>query len=97
MAFYSVICWDKPNALEIRKTHRQAHLDYVQESGIVRFAGPYMAEDGMGMIGSHILLDCESREAAEKWTDDDPYNKVGLFAQVEIHPWQHAYGGLDEK
>ena len=97
MALYSVICWDKPNASEIRKAHRQAHLAYVEASGIVRFAGPFMDEDGVGMIGSHVMLDCKNREAAESWTDDDPYTKAGLFAQVEIHPWHHAYGGLDEK
>lgn len=96
MSLYSVICWDKPNAGASRKANRAAHLAYLEQSGLVRFAGPYLNEDGTGMIGSLIMLECASREAAESWAQADPYNIAGLFAKVEIHPWRHAYGDLQK-
>ena len=97
MALYSLICWDKQNAGHIRKANRDKHLSFLQASPQVKFAGPYLSEDGQDMIGSHILLECDDRQAAENWAENDPYKRVGLFARTEIHPWLHAYGGLESK
>ncbi|MGC6512287.1 MAG: YciI family protein [Parvibaculales bacterium] len=97
MALYSLICWDKPNAFHIRKANRDKHLAYLKASGMMKFAGPYLSEDGEDMIGSHIVLECDSREEAEHWAEADPYAKAGLFARTEIHPWLHAIGKLEEK
>ncbi|MGC6472358.1 MAG: YciI family protein [Parvibaculales bacterium] len=97
MALYSLICWDKPNAFHIRKANRDKHLAYLKASANMKFAGPYLSEDGAEMIGSHIVLECDTREQAEDWADADPYSKAGLFARTEIHPWLHAIGKLEEK
>lgn len=97
MALFSIICWDKPASMNLRMANRDKHLAYLEDSGNVRFAGPFLSETGNSMIGSHVMLECKTRDAAERWTDGDPYNQAGLFAQVEIHPWMHTFGGLNNK
>ena len=47
------------------------------------------------MIGSLIVLDVKTRAEAESWARNDPYAKAGLFDRVEIHPWKHLIGGLE--
>ena len=47
------------------------------------------------MIGSMIVLDVKTRAEAESWAHNDPYAKAGLFDRVEIHPWKHLIGGLE--
>ena len=58
-------------------------------------AGPFLGEDGATMIGSLIVLDVKTRAEAESWARNDPYAKAGLFDRVEIHPWKHLIGGLE--
>ncbi len=97
MALYSLICWDKPDSFHIRKANRDRHLNYLRTSPQMKFAGPYLSEDGQEMIGSHIMLECQTRDDAERWAENDPYVRAGLFARTEIHPWLHVIGTLEEK
>lgn len=88
---YAVICTDKPGALELRKANREAHLAYIAESGVVAMAGPFVGETG-DMQGSLVVLDVDSREAAEAWAENDPYAKGGLFSDVRIEAWNKVIG-----
>lgn len=89
---FALICTDKPGALEIRKANRQDHLAYVEETGCVAVAGPFLAEDGESMNGSLIVLDVPDRAAAEAWAAKDPYALAGLFQSVEIRAWKRLIG-----
>ena len=41
-----IVSWmDKPGHLPVRMASRQAHLDYVKETGVVRLGGPFLALD----------------------------------------------------
>ena len=33
---------DKPKSLDIRKANRAAHLDYIEATGVVSMAGPFL-------------------------------------------------------
>ncbi|PWR02800.1 hypothetical protein DKT77_09480 [Meridianimarinicoccus roseus] len=90
--FYALICHDKLNALEIRKANRADHLAYIESTGVVAQAGPLLDAEG-GMVGSLVILDVANRDAAQSWADGDPYAKAGLFAQVQIYPWNRVIGG----
>ncbi|QFS84708.1 YciI-like protein [Roseivivax sp. THAF40] len=85
-----LIARDKPGALEIRKSNREAHLAYLKDTGCVQQAGPIM-EDG-AMAGSILVLDLPDMAAAEAWAADDPYAKAGLFASVEMLEWNRVIG-----
>jgi uncharacterized protein YciI len=88
---YALICDDRPDALEVRKANREAHLGYIRETGVVAQAGPLLDADGV-MAGSLVILDVADRPAAEAWAAGDPYAKAGLFAQVAIRPWNRVVG-----
>jgi uncharacterized protein len=87
----ALICQDKPGALQLRLDNRAAHLAYLNETGIVDLAGPFLNADGQ-MTGSLIVLNVESMAQAEAWAAGDPYAKAGLFAQVTLQEWKRVIG-----
>ena len=89
---YALVCEDKPNSEELRKSVRGQHLQYMQGYD-VRFAGPMLADDETTMIGSIIVLAAESRAAAQDFADQDPYGAAGLFANVTIRPFKQVVPG----
>ncbi|HBZ42550.1 MAG TPA: hypothetical protein DEO85_00475 [Maritimibacter sp.] len=88
---FAVICTDKPGALETRKSNRDAHLAYIQDTGLVLQAGPFLDVNG-DMCGSLVILSVTTREAAQDWADGDPYAKAGLFSDVRIEEWKKVVG-----
>lgn len=90
--FFALICHDKPGALALRMDNRADHLAYVQRTGVVVQAGPFL-DDAGDMIGSLVILDVPDRAAAQAWADADPYAQAGLFDRVEIMAWKRVIGG----
>ena len=70
---------------------RAAHLDYIQTTGVVEMAGPFLDEAGQ-MCGSLIILDVPDMTAAQDWAENDPYAKAGLFATVTLSAWKKVIG-----
>ena len=87
----ALIARDKAGAIETRKANREAHLAYIDETGVVEQAGPLLDADEQ-MIGSLVILDVPDRTAAQSWADNDPYAKAGLFESVELIPWKRVIG-----
>jgi uncharacterized protein YciI len=94
MATFTLICFDKPDAVELRMATREAHLAYVRENlAMVKIAGP-MLDAADGMAGSLFIIEAEDRVAVEAFTAADPYAKAGLFSQVEIRGFRATIGKL---
>ena len=91
MPLYMMLCTDKPGALELRKTTREAHLAYVAETGCVMQAGPLLDAAGE-MAGSLIVLDVADLEAAKAWGAQDPYAQAGVFESVRVQEWKKVIG-----
>ncbi|SDE63819.1 YciI family protein [Limimaricola pyoseonensis] len=87
----AVITKDRPGALQLRKDTREAHLDYIEATGVVAMAGPFLGADGE-MDGSLVVLDVADLEAARDWAENDPYARAGLFESVEIRGWKKVIG-----
>lgn len=87
---YAVICKDKPGALQTRLDTRAAHLAYIETTGIVAMAGPFL--EGGQMCGSLVILDCDSLEVAQAWAAGDPYVAAGLFESVAVTEWKKVIG-----
>lgn len=87
---FAVICRDKPGHLQTRLDTRTAHLGYIEQTGIVKMAGP-LIEAGE-MRGSLIVLEADSLAAAEAWAAGDPYKAAGLFDSVEVIEWKKVIG-----
>ncbi|MGB7244936.1 MAG: YciI family protein, partial [Sulfitobacter sp.] len=41
---------------------------------------------------SLIVLDVATMAAAEEWAKNDPYANAGLFADVQLIPWNRVIG-----
>lgn len=95
---FMLVCHDRPNSLDLRKSTRERHLAYIQNSGTTVWAGgALLTDDGETMIGSLVILETETLDAAKEWAAGDPYAKAGLFENVEIHPWNWVVGAAGTK
>ncbi|MEX0370520.1 MAG: YciI family protein [Tateyamaria sp.] len=88
---FALMAFDKEGALDVRMENRPAHLAYLESTGVVKQAGPFLDADG-NPCGSLIVLDVETMDAAQNWADNDPYAKAGLFREVEIKAWKQVIG-----
>ncbi|RPE64748.1 hypothetical protein EDD53_2508 [Pacificibacter maritimus] len=86
---YAIICTDKPNALQTRLDTRAEHLAYIDATGVVEQAGPFLNEAG-DMCGSLIIIEVETLADAQKWAENDPYAKAGLFESVTVQAWKRV-------
>lgn len=91
MPLYMMVCTDKPGALELRKSTREAHLAYIAQTGCVAQAGPLLDDTGE-MAGSLIVLDLPDLDAAKAWGEQDPYALAGLFESVRLQEWKKVIG-----
>lgn len=87
---YAIICRDKPGALQTRLDTRAEHLAYIEKTGIVKMAGPFL-EDGQ-MVGSLVIVEADSLAAAQDWATNDPYAKAGLFESAAVSEWKKVIG-----
>lgn len=87
----ALIARDKPGNLQVRLDNRDAHLAYIEKTGVVAQAGPLMDQEG-AMVGSLIILDVADMVAAQAWADSDPYAKADLFEAVDLITWKKVIG-----
>jgi len=82
---FAILGYDGPQGEAKRKIHRAAHLanlEPLNRQGRVVLAGPLTDK-----AGSLLVLEFETREAAEEFIRHDPYTVYGVFERVEIHPF----------
>jgi uncharacterized protein len=93
--WYVITGKDAPNALEIRKRVRPAHLERAMQlvnEGRILVAGPCPAIDSpdpgpAGFSGSIIIAEFPSMDAARAWITQDPYVTEGVFESHEVRPF----------
>jgi uncharacterized protein len=87
---YALICNDKPGQLQLRLDTRTAHLAYLDGLGdALKFAGPFLDTDSKPN-GSLVVIEAADAASAQAIAGEDPYAKAGLFASVDIRPWNWA-------
>ena len=92
---YMILGRDAPDALSRRREARAAHLERLQAlkaDGRLLLAGPLPAIDApdpgpAGMVGSLIVAEFASQQAARAWADADPYVAAHVYASVEVLPY----------
>jgi uncharacterized protein len=85
---FALICTDKPNSLDLRVSTRPQHVEFLNGLGdALKAGGPFLGDDGK-MNGSLIVIEAENLAAAKAIAARDPFAKAGLFASVEIRPWE---------
>jgi len=89
-------CTYGPDALAKRESAMAAHLAFLRgNQDRIRFAGPLLADDGVTPIGSWLMVDSPSREAATAFIADEGFNRAGMFSSIEIK--RFAETSLEEK
>ena len=82
---YIMVNEDRSDGQAIREATRETHLAYLERNkNIVVLAGGTLAEDGKTRTGSVFIVNVPSREAAEKFSAEEPFRKAGLFQTVKI-------------
>ena len=95
---YIIIGKDRSNSLADRLSVRRAHLDRVQallDAGRLIIGGPMPAIDSetpgeAGFLGSVIIAEFASLDAAKAWAEADPYTLTGVFETLEVHPYKQV-------
>lgn len=83
---------DKPDHGELRQRVRPVHKDYLSAvAARMAFAGPLTHDDGKTMLGSLLVIDFSSRDAAHAWLAEEPFTKAGLYASTTIHAFVNLW------
>ncbi len=83
---YVMIGHDGPEGQELRKIHREAHLEKLRnlsKAGKILLAGPFT--DGSGSL---IVFNVATKTEAELIAKTDPYVMNRVFETYEIKPFQ---------
>lgn len=93
---FALIATDRPDSLSARLTHRAEHrgrLEALDQERRLLTAGPFPAIDGSEQFtGSLIVADFPDLTAAEHWAAQDPYQREGVYAQIQILPYRAVFG-----
>lgn len=90
---FAFLCTDKPNHLHVRMETRPAHLEWLNglnAAGTLKMAGPFLDGDGKP-CGSLVVVGAEDLAAAQAISAADPYAQAGLFASVEVKPFNWVF------
>lgn len=89
---YVLNCQDRADVPGLRLSVRPTHLTYIEGLGRqIVVAGPVLAADGTTPVGSLLIVEAETAEAARAIAEQDPYNLAGLFAAVTVTPFRLVY------
>lgn len=78
---------DHPDSAARRQAERPAHLARIQplvDAGRIVIAGPLRDTPEGAPVGSLIIGEFDSLDAARAWAEGDPYWTGGVFARVEV-------------
>ena len=90
---FAFIGKDKPGGLQLRTDTRPPHVAFLEKlnaEGMLKFAGPFLDDDGKPM-GSLVVIEAADKKSAEAILAEDPFAKAGLFASTEIRQWNWAF------
>lgn len=92
MPLFAITARDKPDHLDLRMRTRESHLVHLRSLGDrLIAAGPTLDDQGRPN-GSLVVIDADDASAAEAFVEADPYRREGLFAVVDVSPWNALLG-----
>lgn len=89
---YAIITTDRKDAGDLRAKTRAEHLKYL-DAHMHRLlaAGALIGDDGTGGHGGILIVDTEDRAEAERFINEDPFTKAGLFQKITVTRWRKAF------
>lgn len=91
MPLFVIHALDKPGHEQVRLANRPAHVAHLDSiAGQIVIAGPLLDSDGVGMVGSTLIIDFPDEAAARAWAAADPYALAGLFETSIIRQFKKS-------
>ena len=97
MPLFVVSCTDHEGTVEKRLATRPQHLQRLQQlndEGRLIVAGAMPKDPNnpqAGFYGSTLIVDFETREALDLWLKDEPFLKEGVYAHIDVKPFNKAF------
>ena len=97
MPYFVLTCTDHEDSLEKRLAICPQHVERLQQlddAGRLIAAGAHPKDPNdpqAGFLGSTIIVEFDSREALDAWILDEPFLKHGIYASIEIKPFNKAF------
>lgn len=97
MPLFLITCTDHENSVEQRLAVRPKHIARLQQlndEGRLLVAGAMPKVHGQtetGFFGSTMIVDFESREALDLWLKEEPFLLEGVYAHVDVKPFNKAF------
>jgi uncharacterized protein YciI len=94
--YYAVWASDRPGMLATRMRVRDAHRARLRDPGAhpvkVVAGGPTLDEADASMSGSLLVIEADSLGDVRAFLAEDPYQREGVYARVEVRAWQWGLG-----
>ena len=94
--FWLMICRHNDDATGIRAAAREAHRAHVATGGdgaaSVLVGSALVADGGDDPLGNFGIIEAPTREAAMAFAEQDPYNRAGLVATIEVIALAERFG-----
>jgi len=83
---YIIYQEDRPDGAAIREATRNEHFAYLEKNeDILVLGGALLGDDDKNTrVGSVLIVNVPDRAAAEKFSENEPFRKAGLFSSVKI-------------
>jgi uncharacterized protein YciI len=94
--YFAVWATDRAGTQQKRLAVRDAHRARLREPGAHRvkvvLGGPTSSESSDAMNGSLLVIEADDIESVRRFVAEDPYELAGVYASVEIRPWNWGLG-----
>lgn len=89
---YAIHMLDQPGSADLRAGAYAEHKAYLAgKAEQMAFAGPLTSDDGKSSVGSLLVIDFESREAAAQWLRNEPFTRAGVYASTSIYAFANRW------
>jgi uncharacterized protein len=94
--YFAVWATDHAGMLDQRLRVREAHRARLRDPGMhqvkVIAGGPTLDDADVAMNGSLLVVQADEIDAVRRFVAEDPYALAGVYASVEVRPWQWSLG-----
>jgi uncharacterized protein YciI len=92
-AQWAIYCWDKGERSDVdRRALLAEQKRYVKSFGerVIGY-GHFVSDDGRDTLGTSFFMQLDDRPAADQFIANEPMNKAGVYARVDVHRWSNSF------
>ncbi|MDE0530438.1 MAG: YciI family protein [Albidovulum sp.] len=95
--YFAAFCTHNPGIIRADSEVLAAFADYLrnhpeQPGVVVHNAGPTLADDSESIVGSLLIIEANSLDAARRFLAESPYGNAGVFAETQVRPFDWRLG-----